>query len=199
MQNNNENNNEDISKLDDVANSQEEQVADDTVTISAAEYEKLKADLEESNDRGLRALAELENFRNRTSRLAAEERKYAGIDFARDIIPLWDNLGLAVNAENPKDNIKAVVSGVKMVYDEFLKVLEKHGVKKIDALHKPFDPKFHESVAFVPNDEFPANTVVFVLKAGFTLHERVVRAAQVVLAAPSEKKSSECKDEKENQ
>ena len=168
------------------------------MTISVAEYEKLKADLEESNDRGLRALAELENFRNRTSRLAAEERKYAGIDFARDIIPLWDNLGLAVNAENPKDNIQAVVSGVKMVYDEFLKVLEKHGVKKIEALHKPFDPKFHESVAFVPNDEFPANTVVFELKAGFTLHERVVRAAQVVLAAPSDKKSSESKDEKEN-
>ena len=72
----------------------------------------------------MRALAELENFRNRTNRLAAEERKYAGIELARDILPLWDNLSLALQ-----------------------------------------------------------NTVMVELKAGFTLHERIVRAAQVVLAS----------------
>ena len=83
----------------------------------------------------------------------------------------------------PEKNGEAIVTGVKMVHDDFLKVLDKNGVKKIDAVHKPFDPKFHEAVAFVPTDEFPPNTVMVELKAGFTLHERVVRAAQVVLAS----------------
>lgn len=157
---------------------------DELITISASEYEKLKADLDAANDRSLRALAELENFRNRTNRLTQEERKYASIDLARDILPLWDDLGLALNIQDPDKNGQAVVDGVKMVHDEFLNVLSKNGIKKIDALHQPFDPNFHESVAFVPSDEYPANTVVAELKAGFTLHERIVRASQVVLASP---------------
>lgn len=161
--------------------------APEEITIPLAEYEKLKAELDEAKDRGLRALAELENFRQRTNRLAQEERKYASIDLARAVLPLWDNLGLALTIDDPEKNGPAVVDGVKMVYQEFLNVLEKNGIKKIDALHKPFDPNFHESVAFMPSDEFPANTVLVELKAGFTLHERVVRAAQVVLASPAPK------------
>lgn len=165
----------------------------ETVTIPAAEYEKLQSELAEAKDRGLRALAELENYRNRTNRLAQEERKYAGIDIAREMLPLFDNLGLALSIQDPENNGQAVVDGVRMVYQEFLNVLDKNGIKKIDALHQPFDPKFHESVAFTPSEEYPANTVIVELKAGFTMHDRVVRAAQVVLASPAPK--SEAKEE----
>ena len=168
--------------------------ASDTITVSRAEYEKLKSDLEEAKDRGLRALAELENFRARTNRLAQEERKYASMNLARDVLSVWDNLGLALNIAEPEKNVAAVVEGVKMVRQELLNIFTKNNIEKIDALHKPFDPNFHESVAFVPNDEFAPNTVVVELKDGFKLHERVVRASQVVLAAPVPKKE-EPKDE----
>ena len=157
---------------------------DELISIPKSEYDKLKQELEEAKDRGLRALAELENYRARTNRLHAEERKYASMDLARAILPVWDNLGLALQIDEPEKNGKAVLDGVKMVYDEFLNVLKKkQGVEKIDALHKPFDPNFHESVAFMPSDEYPANTVLVELKAGFKLHDRVVRATQVVIAA----------------
>ncbi|MBQ9812766.1 MAG: nucleotide exchange factor GrpE [Thermoguttaceae bacterium] len=175
--------------------SSEQESGEQVVTIPAAEYEKLKAELDAAKDRALRALAELENFRNRTNRLAQEERKYAGVDLARDMLPLWDNLGLALSIQEPDKNGQAVVDGVKMVHEEFLKVLSKNGINKIEALHQPFDPKFHESVAFVPSEEFPPNTVVVELKAGFTMHDRVVRAAQVVLASPVPK--AEPKEENE--
>ncbi len=168
--------------------------APDTITVSRAEYEKLKSDLEEAKDRGLRALAELENFRARTNRLAQEERKYASMNLARDVLSVWDNLGLALNIAEPEKNVAAVVEGVKMVRQELLNIFAKNNIEKIDALHKPFDPNFHESVAFVPNDEFAPNTVVVELKDGFKLHERVVRASQVVLAAPVPK-TEETKDE----
>jgi len=167
---------------------------DETITISRAEYEKLKNDLEEAKDRGLRALADLENFRARTNRLAQEERKYASMNLARDVLPVWDNLGLALNIAEPEKNVAAVVEGVKMVRQELLNIFAKNNIEKIDALHKPFDPNFHESVAFTPSAEFEPNTVVVELKDGFKLHERVVRAAQVVLAAPVPKKE-EPKDE----
>lgn len=178
-----------------LAENAETQPAEETMTISVAEYNKLKADLNEAKDRSLRALAELENFRNRTNRLQKEERKYASADIARAILPLWDNLGLALSIQDPEKNVLAFVDGVKMVYQEFLNVLEKNGVKKIQALGQPFDPKFHESVAFVPSDEYPANTVAVELKAGFMLHDRVIRAAQVCLAAPVQKQQEGSKAE----
>ena len=153
-------------------------------TIPVAEYEKLKRDLEEAKDRALRALAELENFRARTKRLHDEERKYASADLARAILPIWDNLNLALGIDDAENNGAAVLAGVKMVVDEFLKVLKNNGIEKIDALHKPFDPNFHESVSFMPSDEYPANTVIFEVKSGFKLHDRVIRAAQVILASP---------------
>ena len=169
---------------DEVVEPCEEAVEVETVTIPVAEYEKLKSELDEAKDRGLRALAELENFRARTKRLHDEERKYASADLARAILPIWDNLNLALGIEDAENNGAAVLAGVKMVVDEFLKVLQNNGIQKIDALHKPFDPNFHESVSFMPSDEYPANTVIYEVKSGFKLYDRVIRAAQVVLASP---------------
>ena len=162
----------------------DEAVETEMTTVPVAEFEKLKRELDEAKDRGLRALAELENYRARTKRLHDEERKYASADLARAILPIWDNLNLAIGIEDAENNGPAVLAGVKMVVEEFLKVLKNNGIEKIDALHKPFDPNFHESVSFAPSDEYPANTVIYEVKAGFKLHDRVIRAAQVVLASP---------------
>ena len=165
---------------------------DEMITLKKSEYEKLKRDLAEAQDRGLRALADLENYRARTNRLQAEERKYASMDLARAILPVWDNLNLALQIEEPEKNGAAVIDGVKMVCHEFLRVFASCGIEKINALHQPFDPNFHESVAFLQTDEFPPNTVVAELKTGFTLADRVVRATQVALATPKpENKAAE--------
>lgn len=158
-----------------------------TAPVSAEEYEKLKQELDEAKDRSLRALAELENFRARSNRLAQEERKYASLDLGRAILPIWDNLGRAIAAGEQGGTVETLLEGVKMVHNEFVEVLAKNGIERIDALYKPFDPNVAESIAFAPNDEYPANTVVFETQAGFKLHDRVVRPAQVVLAAPTPK------------
>ena len=154
------------------------------------ELEKVKAERDEARDRALRALAELENFRARSNRLASEASKYASFDLAKAILPVWDDLGRAIEAAEaaPDGNInaEALVDGVKMVYNKFLETLAKHGVERIEALHKPFDPNFHESIASLPNDEHPKDTVIVETQAGFKMHDRVVRPAQVVLAAPTQ-------------
>ena len=154
------------------------------------ELEKVKAERDEARDRALRALAELENFRARSNRLASEASKYASFELAKAILPVWDDLGRALEAaEAAPDgvvNAEALVDGVKMVYNKFLETLAKNGVERIEALNKPFDPNFHESIASLPNDEHPKNTVIVETQAGFKLHDRVVRPAQVVLAAPAQ-------------
>lgn len=154
------------------------------------ELEKVKAERDEARDRALRALAELENFRARSNRLASEASKYASFELAKAILPIWDDLGRALEAaEVAPDgvvNAEALVDGVKMVYNKFLETLAKNGVERIEALNKPFDPNFHESIASLPNDEHPKNTVIVETQAGFKLHDRVVRPAQVVLSVPSQ-------------
>ena len=154
------------------------------------ELEKVKAERDEARDRALRALAELENFRARSNRLASEASKYASFDLAKAILPVWDDLGRAIEAaEAAPDgaiNAEALVDGVKMVYNKFLEVLAQNGVERIEALNKPFDPNFHESIASLPNDEHPKDTVIVETQAGFKLRDRVVRPAQVVLAAPTQ-------------
>jgi molecular chaperone GrpE len=154
------------------------------------ELEKVKAERDEARDRALRALAELENFRARSNRLASEASKYASFDLAKAILPVWDDLGRAIEAaEAAPDgviNAEAFVDGVKMAYNKFLETLAKNGVERIEALNKPFDPNFHESIASIPNDEHPKNTVIVETQAGFKLHDRVVRPAQVVLSVPSQ-------------
>ncbi|MDO5581672.1 MAG: nucleotide exchange factor GrpE [Planctomycetia bacterium] len=161
------------------------------VSVKKSEIDKLRQDLEEAKDRGLRALAELENYRNRTNRIMSEDRKYASMDLARSILPIWDDMGRALEAAEKEIHPEAVVDGIRMMHKQFLDILKKNQVEEIEALHQPFDPNIHESIAQFPNAEYPPNTVIIVSRPGFKLHDRVVRPAQVVLAAPAPKKQEE--------
>ncbi|GHT16930.1 protein GrpE [Planctomycetales bacterium] len=146
------------------------------------ELEQLRIGLDEAKNRSLRALADLENFRNRTNRQAAEERKYANLDLLRELLPIWDNIGRALEAVDKSHSLESLVEGVQMVHIQFLDVLKKFHCEKIEALHQPFDPNFHASIAQLSNEEHPANTVIEEVQTGFKLFDRVVRPSQVVLA-----------------
>lgn len=158
-------------------------VEEKTLSVSKNEWDALKKELEEAKDRGLRALAELENFRQRKNREMADDRKYASLDLARDILPVWDNMGRAIEAAEKDLRPEALIDGVKMMHKQFLDVLRKHHIEKIDAVGAPFDPHIHESIAALPSDE-PAGTILVDSQAGFKMHDRVVRPTQVVVAAP---------------
>ncbi|MDR2754403.1 MAG: nucleotide exchange factor GrpE [Planctomycetaceae bacterium] len=148
-----------------------------------SELEQLRIDLDESKNRSLRALADLENFRARTNRQAAEERKYANLDLMRELLPVWDNIGRALEAVDKTHHLESLVEGVQLVYQQFLDILTRFHCEKIDAKYKAFDPNFHASVAQIPNEEHPVNTIIEEVQTGFRLHDRVVRPSQVVLSA----------------
>lgn len=153
-------------------------------TEQSAIIDSLRAELELAKDGKLRALAELENFRNRTNRTLHDERKYASIELMRQLLPVWDNMRRALEAAEKSHEIAPLISGVQMIADQFMDTLDKFGCKRIDALNTPFDPHIHESIAQQPSDDFAPNTVMFETQVGFKLHERVVRPSQVVLAVP---------------
>jgi molecular chaperone GrpE len=151
-----------------------------------SEVEQLRLELDEAKNRGLRALADLENYRARINRQMAEERKYASIDFMRELLPIWDNIGRALESVSDSPNLESLIEGVQMVHQQFLEVLKKHHCEKIEAKFQPFDPNFHASIAQLPTVEHPANTVIEEVQAGFRLFDRIVRPSQVVLSSKPE-------------
>ncbi|MDR1290636.1 MAG: nucleotide exchange factor GrpE [Planctomycetaceae bacterium] len=148
-----------------------------------SEVERLRAELEDARNRSLRALADLENFRVRSNRQTVEDRKYASIDLMRELLAVWDNIGRVLDAVDKTQSLESLVEGVKMIHQQFIDVLAKYNCVKIEATHQPFDPNIHASVAQLPNNEFPANTIIDEVLTGFKLYDRVVRPAQVVLSA----------------
>ena len=155
----------------------------------AAELEvtKLEAQVKDLTDRLLRAHAEMDNIRKRTERDKADTIKYAITKFAGDIIGVGDNFQRAVAAvpAGAADNdpaFKSLVDGVTLTEREFLGVLERHGVKRLDPKGQAFDPNFHQAVMEQENKEVPAGTVLQVFQLGYTIEDRVLRPAMVVVS-----------------
>jgi len=146
------------------------------------EIDRLHADLEEAKDRALRSQAELENYRKRVARQMEEERRYANVSLIRDLLPVWDNMGRAIEAAEKTHETASLLEGFKMVAAQLETVLERHHCVKIDALEKPFDPNLHDAICQQPSDEHPVNTVLQVTQTGFRLHDRVIRPSQVIVS-----------------
>jgi molecular chaperone GrpE len=150
--------------------------------------EALAREAADLKDRLLRALAEMENLRRRTEKQVADERVYGIASFARDMLAVADNMRRALDAVGAElratadAGVKALIDGVELTERELLKVLEKHGVTKLEPLGARFDPNLHQAMYEVPDASVPAGTVVQVVQPGYTIGERVLRPALVAVA-----------------
>jgi molecular chaperone GrpE len=151
------------------------------------EVDELRREVAEKNDRLLRALAEADNVRRRAQRDREESARYAGEGMLRDLIPVLDNLDRALDAARNAGEAPGIVDGVELIRREFLKVLERHGVTRYSALGQRFDPNQHEAIARIVSVDNEPGTVVAETVPGYSLRGRILRAAQVaVAAAPDE-------------
>jgi len=154
---------------------------------AAETVEELRRQVEEKQDRLLRALAEAENFKRRTQRERDESIRYANESLLRDLIPVLDNFDRALGAARGAGGAEGVVGGVELIQRELLKVLERAGVTRYSALGQSFDPTRHEAIARVVSADAKPGTVIAETMPGYMLHNRVLRAALVsVAAAPDE-------------
>ncbi len=134
-------------------------------------------------DRYLRAVADLENHRRRAARDKEELRQSATANLLQHLLPLLDNLQLALAAARQDAAAKSIVEGVAMVLDQFMAVLERHGVKELKPLGQKFDAHLHESLSHQPSAEVPEEHVLQVVRAGYSLHGRLLRPASVILSS----------------
>ena len=139
----------------------------------------------ELKDRLLRTLADMENLRRRTDREVADARTYGVTNFARDILAVADNMERALKALDDEirtkadAGVKALLDGVELTERELIKVMEKHGVRKIEPQGQKFDPNLHQAMLEIPDASVPAGTVVQIMQPGYTIGERVLRPALV--------------------
>mgnify|MGYP005650863213 FL=1 len=138
-----------------------------------------KADL--NWDKYLRAVAELENVRKRTSRDVENARKYALEGFAREFLVVNDSLEIAANSE--ESNIESLQSGLKATLNLMLSTMEQFGFEVIDPHGEPFDAEYHEAMSMLPSEEVEPGSVLTVFQKGYMLNGRLLRPARVIVAA----------------
>ena len=148
------------------------------------QLEVARAEAESHRNSYLRAVADLENFRRRSVREREELRQYATSSLMEELLPILDNLALGIASARIEADPKAVADGVSMVLDQFKGVLNRSGLVEINPRPgETFDPHQHESLAHQPSDEVPAEAILEVVRVGYMLNGRLLRAASVVLSS----------------
>lgn len=139
-------------------------------------------------DKYMRAVAELENYKKRAAKEKAESIKYGNENLLKDILPLADSLDRACKHACNSEDFETFKTGLKLLQDQLCCCLEKHGVGKIEAVGKDFDPNIHEALLQVNTEELEDNKVVDEFEKGYLLNSRLLRPAKVSVSKRTKQK-----------
>lgn len=152
----------------------------DRVTRELAEEKGKANDLQ---NRYLRLVADMENFRKRALKEREDLLKVANGNFAEDLFPVMDNFRLGLAAADSHPEALPVVEGFRMVFGQIGEVLKGKGIEEIAPTGGEFDPKFHECISHLPHPEIPENHVIQTVRKGYRMGDRLLRAASVVVSS----------------
>lgn len=170
--------------LDDPESLEDDLYADD-IMEAEAEADELTVVTKERDDfrnRFMRALADAENARKRSDRDRREAENYGGSKFARDMLPVYDNMKRAIDAidEEQRATNGPLLEGIELTMRELLSVFAKHGIERIlPEVGDRFDPLHHEAMFEAPVPNTVAGDIIQVMAEGFILHDRLLRPSQV--------------------
>ena len=147
------------------------------------ELERLKLEVQQANDRHLRALADVENTKKRLNREKEEFAKYAAETVVRGLLPILDSLDQALVAAEKHADPAAIRKGVELIHRQLLGLLSKEGVERIATVGAAFDPHKHEAVSQIDvTDGTADDTVMEEVQVGYAMHGKVIRPAMVKVA-----------------
>lgn len=162
----------------DVNNEVENEALEENVEVNKLEEDYLKL-----KDDYIRLYAEMENMKRRNSQETEKTIKFAVSSFAKELLGVADNLERAINAmDGASDECKGMLEGVKLTQNELAKVFEKFGVKRFNHIGEKFDPNFERVVQEIEDKTKEAGTILAELQSGYTIHDRILREAMVIVA-----------------
>ncbi|MGB3160148.1 nucleotide exchange factor GrpE [Carnobacterium sp.] len=177
----NKNTSEDSPETVEEIQSEESDIIEEIEEID--ELEKMKNDLDEKEDQYLRLQAELANMRKRNQKEKEDTAKYRSQSLATELLPVIDNLERALAIEVTDAQGESLKKGLEMVMESVKVALKNEGIEVIDPLNQPFDPNYHQAIQTAPLEEGQeADTVVNVFQKGYSLKDRVLRPAMVIVA-----------------
>ena len=158
------------------------------------QIDQLELEVKNYKDKLLRNAAELENFKKRMNQERINDRKYASKNLISDILNPLEQMNKVVNMTTDNDLLRNFLIGFKMINDQFYTILEQDGLKEIDALNKPFDPKLHHAIENISNLDQPNGINLEVVSKGYTYKEQILRPAMVKVNEWSEENGKEIFD-----
>lgn len=173
------------------ANENNEENKPEQAPAPASETEALKEEVAKLRDQWMRAVAETDNVRKRAERDRDETSKYAITAFARDMVSVLENLkraseSITAEARAQNDQLKVIGEGVDLTLQELLSIFARYNIKRIDPMGEKFDHNFHQAVAQVERTDVAPQTVIQVVQAGYTIHDRLLRPAMVAVSKQGE-------------
>jgi len=156
-----------------------------TVEVLAEEIEELRARAAERDDlldKLQRSRADFINYQRRVQRERERWSEMTKQDFALQLLPILDDCERALQASAQNHDAEALARGFELIHSKLLKTLANEGVQPFNPINQPFDPAYHEAVAHLERPDVPDNTIIEVVRTGYTIADRVLRPAQVVVA-----------------
>lgn len=164
---------------DSATEEQEEEIVEEELSPE----EKLRIDVAEAKDKYLRLYSEFENFRRRNAKERLDLVKTASADLITELLPVVDDFERATKSFEETEENKGILEGINLVKNKFIKVLESKGLTAMN--NEPgieFDPEIHEAITKIPApDKKLKGKVVDTVEKGYTLNEKVIRYAKVVI------------------
>ncbi len=142
--------------------------------------------LAQLTDQLLRRAAEFENYKRRVEQESSGIIRMANEGLVRAILPIVDDLERSLKAGRDSQDLAAFYRGVELIAQKLAKVLESQGVRTFETSGKPFDVHYHDALMQVPNADLPPFTILEEVERGYTMHDKVIRHAKVVVSTPPE-------------
>jgi len=161
-----------------------EEKAEETETVEEKNpLAEKDAIIEDLKDKHLRLSAEFDNYRKRTFKEKADIIRNGGEKVITSLLPVLDDMERALeNMEKAKD-VDSLLEGIQLIYQKYMKALNENGVKQVETKNNKFDTDYHEAIAMVPAPEgVEKGVIVDCVQNGYTLNEKVIRHAKVVVA-----------------
>lgn len=149
---------------------------------SSEKLAEAEQELSRHREAMLRMQAEMENLRKRLMRDLDRSRKLALEKIMKDLLQVWDSLERGLEVDSESLTVESLLEGQELTLRMLEKVMQDHDLQIIDPLGQPFDPELHQAMTVLPSADVPENTVLEVLQKGFSLHDRLVRPAMVVVS-----------------
>ena len=145
-----------------------------------AQLEDAQAKATENWDHYMRAKAEMDNLRRRTVKDVENAHKYGIEKFVSELLPVIDGMGMGLATEDA--SAESLREGMELTLNMLEKMMEKLGIEEIDPMGEKFDAEKHQAMSMQPNAEVEPNTIIAVMQKGYSLNERLIRPAMVMVS-----------------